>query len=432
MRSRQLRTILDLVVATGAWLLLAACALGQAVPAAEQLASAGMRRIESRHLVLITDLPEDREVDEIPLVFDQAVAAWCAYFGVPPDRTADWQMVACLIHDKARFQGTELLPDDLPPFLHGFQRGPFLWVYEQPSAYYRRHLVLHEGTHGFMQHFLGGCGPPWYMEGMAEYLGTHRWESGSLELAHMPREKQEVPYWGRVAIVRDETAAGRPRTLIEIMRYDAQAHRRLEPYGWCWAAATFFAEHPEYREAFQQCRQDVTDSSLEFSRRLYQRLQPKWNEVEMNWYVFVTELDYGYDVARSALSLTPPRPAEESAAKLVIRADRGWQATGLRLEAGKSYQLAASGRFVVGSEPKPWTCEANGVTITYHQGRPLGMLLGAVVSEETPRGFSRPLPIGSQAHLRPEQTGMLFVKVNEASAGLADNQGELTLRVVEE
>ena len=49
--------------------------------------------------------------------------------------------------------------------------GAELWLHDQPTAYYRRHLLLHEGTHVFMASFLGGCGPGWYMEGTAELFG---------------------------------------------------------------------------------------------------------------------------------------------------------------------------------------------------------------------------------------------------------------------
>ena len=52
--------------------------------------------------------------------------------------------------------------------------GREFWLFDQPTDYYVRHLLLHEGTHVFMVSFLGGCGPGWYMEGTAELLGTHR------------------------------------------------------------------------------------------------------------------------------------------------------------------------------------------------------------------------------------------------------------------
>ena len=85
-------------------------------------------------------------------------------------------------------------------------------------------MLLHEGTHAFMARWLGGAGPPWYMEGIAELLATHHWQKGQLTLDVMPQSKEEMPYWGRIKLVKDENAAGRGMTLEQIMRYDATAH----------------------------------------------------------------------------------------------------------------------------------------------------------------------------------------------------------------
>jgi hypothetical protein len=400
--------------------------------APRQAQTGEIRRLESQHLILFTDLVASTEVDEIPAAFDSAVPQWCEYFSIDAQRAAEWKMTAYVIENKQQFESAGLIPAELPPFLHGYQRGDKIWVYEQPSAYYRRHLVLHEGTHGFMLEFLGGCGPPWYMEGIAEYIGTHRWHAGRVQLAYMPRSNDEAPYWARVAIVRDAVAAGKHLSLIDVMRYDKQAHQQLEPYGWCWAAVTFFAQHPEYREAFDACQGDVHDTSLEFSRRFYQRLQPRWNEVEWNWQVFVADLDYGYDTPRAAIRFAAPRAIPAGGVEITIQADRGWQSTGLRLESGKQYQLKSSGRYQVGHEPKPWWCEPNGVTIHYHRGQPLGRLLGAVVPDDDPQVFRSPLSLGHAAELRPEHEGTLFLCINEAASGLADNRGQVTVRIEEQ
>jgi len=139
-----------------------------------RLNMAGIRKIEGRHLVLYTDLPISEEVDRLPPLFDLAVPQWCKKFSIDPQKAESWKMVGHLMERKERFAGIGLLPPDLPPFLNGYQRGAALWIYDQPSDYYRRHMLLHEGTHAFMRRFLGGNGPPWYSEGMAELLGTHR------------------------------------------------------------------------------------------------------------------------------------------------------------------------------------------------------------------------------------------------------------------
>src|SRR5207237_7879020 len=109
-------------------------------------------------------------VDELPAVFDAAIPQWVAYFGVEKTLWPDWRMNGFLIVDKERFRRAGVLPETLPEFSHGYSYGYELWMNEQPSDYYRRHLLLHEGTHGFMNTVLGSCGPPWYMEGTAELL----------------------------------------------------------------------------------------------------------------------------------------------------------------------------------------------------------------------------------------------------------------------
>lgn len=403
-------------------------------PGPARLAAAGIRVLTGRHLILYTDVAADPAVDELPGVFDAAVPQWCEYFGIPPDQVGGWRMSGCLMRQSARFSGVGLLPADLPPFLHGYQRGDQLWWNEQPTEYYRRHLLLHEGTHAFMKRWLGGAGPPWYMEGTAELLGTHRWQHGQLELGVFPATKEDTPGWGRIKIVRDELAAGRGMLLTRIMGYDQRAHLRNEPYGWCWAATAFLDRHPATQAAFRELRNQVADDSLDFSRRFVERLAPAWSAVQHDWQLFVLELDYGYDVPRMAIDARPVRDVPADGALVRVAADRGWQSSGLRLEAGRTYRITASGRYQVHHLPEPWWCEPGGVTIRYVSGRPLGMLLAAVRDEQQARPGLSPLaapqPIGLDHAWQIPEGGTLYLKINDSPSGLADNAGQLTVRVV--
>jgi len=184
-----------------------------------KMATAGIRKLTGKHVTIYTDLPSDREVDELPGVFDLAFPQWCKYFHVDQERHEKWHMIAYIIKDKPLFRRVGLLPADLPPFQNGYQRGAELWVYEKESPYYRRHLLVHEGTHGFMNNILGGTGPPWYTEGTAELLGTHQWKDGRLRLRYFPPNREAVPYWGRVKIIKEEYAAGRGKGMIDVLRY---------------------------------------------------------------------------------------------------------------------------------------------------------------------------------------------------------------------
>lgn len=399
----------------------------------QRVASKGIRKLTGKHLTLYTDLPADKEVDQLPKIFDLAVPQWCEYFKIDPKKVEQWHMTGFLIKEKERFQAAGLMPDFLPPFLFGYHFGHELWAYEQPSAYYRRHLLLHEGTHAFMAWHLGGSGPPWYSEGMAELMGTHRWQDGRLTLSYFPKNREEASHWGRVKIIRDEFQAQRGKTLLEVMQYGPRAHLQNEPYAWCWAATTFLDNHPDYREAFRQLRSQSGDRTNDFSSAFYQKLKADWPKIAEQWQLFVVEMDYGYDVAKAAVDYKPGSPLPPNGADVTIRADRGWQSTGIRLEAGKTYNITAAGRYQVGKLPKPWWCEPGGVTIRYYRGQPLGMLMGAVRADdgsgEKITRLALPQPIGLSRQISMKQSGTLYLRINEFSGALADNSGEVKVHV---
>jgi hypothetical protein len=398
-----------------------------------KIAAAGIRKLTGKYLVLYTDVPAEKEVDELPQVFEAAVPLWCAYFGIEPASVADWKIVGSVMRDKEPFLGADLYSERLPPFPNGYNAGSQLWLYDQPSGYYRRHLLLHEGTHAFMDRWLGGCGPPWYMEGIAELLGTHRWQAGQLTLGIMPASRDEVPYWGRVKIVKEEYAAGRGMGLIDIMRYDAHAHLKNEPYGWCWAAAAFLDQHPRTQAAFRELKGETRDHTIEFSKRFYERLKDHWEQISEDWQLFVIDCDYGYDVPRAAIVRKPAEDLPPAGATIMLATDRGWQSCGYRLQAGKTYRVTAVGRYTIANQPKPWPCEANGITIRYAGGHPLGMLLAGLSELEgespTKTPLADPQPIGAGGDLMPDATGALYLKINEPASGLLDNSGELHVTI---
>ena len=404
-----------------------------------KLAAAGIRKIAGKHLTLYTDLPAAPELDEYPRVFDLAVPQWVQFFNLEKIIADDWKLVGYWMKEKNTFIGAGLLPPELPPFPNGFQRGSEIWWYNQPGDYYARHLMLHEGTHAFMHRFLHGSGPPWYSEGMAELLGTHQWQAGKLVLGYNPRNRAETPYLGRVKLVQDAFAAERGMPLPQLLQLRDRSLQN-EQYAWCWAACLFFEQHPLTHAAFRELKDDAHDISLDFSQRFQEKLKKSWPAINEDWELFVANLDYGYDVARAAVVRKleiAPLPAAGMETK--IAADRGWQSTGIRLSKGKTYLLTASGRYQVGKTSgekgdTPWPCEAGGITLHYHRGRPLGMLLAAIGDQQPPLGpltpLANPRAIGLAGEITPVADGVLYLCINESAAGLGDNAGELSVKVM--
>lgn len=395
--------------------------------------AAGIRKLAGRHLVLYTDVPSGPEVDSLPALFDAAVPLWAAYFGIDPAKTDDWRVQAFLIRDRDRFAALQLLPADRE-LVNGYSRAANLWVIDQPSDYYRRHLLLHEGTHAFMTTFLSGCGPGWYSEGMAELLATHRIDARSKDLALniMPLSREEVPMLGRIKLVRDAVAAGDALSIDAILAIDGQRQQEPQAYAWCWALAKFLDSHPRYRDKFHELAPHVADP--DFNAHVKEAYQAEWPELAAEWQAYVQTLDHGYDFERMAIDFEPGTTLTGKR-QVDVQADRGWQSTGVALEAGRTYRIRARGQYQVALENgKAWPCEAGGVTLEYYDGMPLGVLLGAIVPENTASrpaeaGLAAPFVIGLERELVPKTSGTLYLRVNDSPAKLGDNRGRLTIEV---
>ncbi len=413
-------------------------ALGWAGSLAAAEPAAGFRKIEGQHLTLITDLAPSPDVDELPRVLDAAFGQWCEYLSLDAARHADWHATGYLMQSKQRFQQAGYWRDDLPPFPNGFSTGKEFWLHNQTSPYYRRHLLLHEGVHSFMYQLIGTAGPPWYMEGIAELLATHRWQDGQLTVGYFPHDSAEVPGLGRIQLIQADVAAGKGLSVSQVLAYDSRAHMQVQPYAWSWALAAFLDGHPRYHDRFRQAADFVRQGK--FEARFRELFAADWPQLCDEWQVFAANLDYGYDFAHMAIDFRPGKPLPAGGAEAVVAADRGWQSSGVRVEAGKQYRLRASGRYRIGEKPSTWWCEPGGVTIRYNQGRPLGMLLAAIHADRARQtadagsdlsSLSQPAGVGLATLLAPAQSGTLYFRVNEPAGELADNLGQLTVEIGE-
>ena len=388
-------------------------------------ARVGLRKIVGRHLRLYTDLPPSDAVDGLPVVFDAAVPLWAEYFGVDVAKLRNWRMQGFLIQDRAKFAALGLLPVENPDFATGYSNGYELWLLDQPSDYFRRHLLLHEGTHGFMYTQLGDTGAGWYMEGMAELLGTHRWHEGQLSLRIMPASREAVPMWGRIKLVREAHRAGEALDLPAVLALKKRRALSTDEYAWCWALCEFLDSHPRLQGKFRQLSKQVDEQN--FNKRFRSDFADEWPELLTEWRAFVATLDYGYDAGRMAMQHRESAgvTGDES---VTIAADRGWQSTGWLLEAGKTYLVTAAGRYQIADDGSPWPCEPGGVTLDYHAGQPLGKLLGAWRTTANNQ-FSEPFAIGLTAKLKPPEAAVLYLRVNDSPARLSENRGTLDVSI---
>lgn len=399
---------------------------------ASRLAAAGLRVVEAGNATLVTDLPASNEVDELPELIALAAPQWAERFDISRSAARQWRLRVYLVEDEARFRALGLWPEKSPDFLHGLSLGYEVWVRQQSSDYYRRHLLLHEATHSFMATKLGSCGPGWYMEGMAELCGTHAWddEKNELTLASPPATRDAAPDWGRVRLVRDAADAGRLLPIDAVRKIDNRRLLATEEYAWVWALASFLDGHPGYRERFRKLPKWVNEA--DFEQRFDRLFRRDRRRLDQEWRLYAATLHYGHDLPREAIafrdgqSLTPGQRRTAT-----IAADHGWQSTGVAVAAGQAVRITATGQYVIAHEPDgaPWPCEPGGVTLAYQAGRPLGELLATV---DAGRGaFVSPKAVGLSGEFTPDAAGTLYLRVNDAPNSLAENEGELraTLRL---
>ena len=397
----------------------------------EKLAAVGIRRIDGERLTLYTDLPANAEIDSLCQAFDQCYAQWRQYFGLDVEPAVPWRATGYLMRDVERFKAAGLWDAALPSFQNGYSLGHEFWLYDQPSAYYRRHLLLHEGTHCLMHTRLPAQPTPaWHFEGLAELFGTHAWRDGQLTARYFPRDRQEVPLWGRIKIVKEAYERREALPLTEVLNAGPRAHLDNEPYGWCWSLSAFLDGHPRYRERFRAL---ACVPGSEFPARFRAAYEPDWDDLQEEWQVFIGGIEYGYDLERTAIDFAAGQPLPDAGGEAAIAADRGWQPSGYRLEAGQSYELTALGRYQVDDEPEVWWCEPNGVSIRYYDEAPLGILRAAVRPDRhDPAALSallQPDNVGLSYRLTPTESGTLYLRINDSGAELSDNAGTLTVRI---
>lgn len=400
----------------------------------QDLAALGIHRYESRRLRLYTDIPAE-SARELPALTDQLYDALESYFGrLPPDRAGlDYQMTGYLIRDLALFRETGLVPDDLPTFEHGRHRANEFWLRDQDYAYYRAHLLLHEATHCFMTCLPGSEVDVWYMEGMAEWLATHRHRAdGSVEFGIMPEAPDEVPGWGRITLIRDAFSKDEFRSIPQMFALSPRDFFQPLPYAWSWGLCQFLTAHPRYRERFQQLSRESRNA--EFVTRFRELFAADAADLDTEWQLYVVNLRYGYDVVRAAIDFIPGEPltADVASRNFALAADRGWQSSGILLRQGETYEVSATGRITLADQPKPWISEPEGISIDYADGQPIGRVLACLRSENNTGTTTmlQVLPIGRQREFVAPVTGTLYLRVNDHWNRLADNRGtyEITVR----
>jgi len=401
---------------------------------------AGLRVIKSRHLVLVTDRAkrQDDQLEELPAIFDDAFEVWCRHYQLDPDRLAGWQAFGCLVVDRDRFRTAGLLPDAVPDFVNGYCAFHRFWLIDQASPDYRRHLLLHEGVHAFTTTVRRLDTPPWYTEGIAEWLATHRLVAATPRFRQtpIPTAASDVERLGRIETIQRLRESHDAPSLDAVFRLQPTLHGTITSYASAWAAVAFLEGHPRYAAAFAAAEQGPLDAG--FTDRLTSRPDFDIASARRDFDAFTADLDYGYAFEPMTVDWSAGRPLagdsqSSTAPRTFVRPDRGWQNTGWELRSGQTYRLAVAGRCVIGrldagDQSRTLESGADGISLDWYRGRPVGRLLAAQWDEQPADGGRSRFHLvgeGGETTITAITTGPLFLRINNAPANFPACRGRL-------
>jgi hypothetical protein len=380
--------------------------LATATRAADQVASpAEVIEHRSRHFLIQTDLPEG-EAKTLAERMEATLKFAAEHWGRPPG-----EPIRCfVVRDLDGWSGETLDAGAREKIAQraGLTRTDTLLrgerklsarpvIYASASGDAARHEVIH----AYLEQNFASQGPAWHAEGMAEV--------GRFGTPGDPSVR--CPAW-LVKHLRTHPAPSVARVVSERATKGAS----WQQYAWRWALCHLLLHNPNYRDRFQRySRRIVAGHDDQFP----DAMRPLAPQLEFEYREFIGQIENGYRVDLCAwdwqASWSPP---EKRTASATLQAQRGWQPSGVLVEAGVRYRFSASGK---------WTLVHNGARLDAEGQRDgSGRLTGAIYHDDR---LSKPFALGNSGTFTAPATGRLYLRCAEAWGSLADNGGSISVRI---
>ncbi|MBC7966474.1 MAG: hypothetical protein H7Z17_11195, partial [Fuerstia sp.] len=410
----------------------------------DELLAEGLRIVESEHLILVTDLPLE-SVSDLPRLADALFATLEQRLGkqAPDLAGTKFQVTGFLMDARDRFERAGVLPSEEYPIRHGRHLGYRFWMNNQTADYYRRHLLLHEFVHCFLMSEYGmlDIPPLWYTEGIAEYFATHRLHAdvAQSEFGILPATVEGFEGWHRIAEIRrhfnqEPSVTGELAGIVPLQTVLHPPDTTFQDdvqYANAWALVWLINHHPELQPEFAAlaaCR-----TRRQFEEAMARVPETTLRQLDQVWPLYLDGL-HEADAANvrfpALTTLKPQGSTGDNAlpAEFVMDVGQQWASTGLSLTAGQEIVIECKGRYVVEETTKPWFSEPDGITIDYVDGRPLGEVIGTIISADGTQ-TTRHIPIGTYKKLQVPIDGILWLQTNDHWSKRVQNQGTVTVRV---
>lgn len=413
--------------------------------------AAGPRNYRSKNFIMHTDLPK-KEAQDLLKRMETMLRLISRYWGAPCRKTIECYVVK----DLQKWPPGSLHPRGVQSIATGggvtLSQSQALVANQQivdadavVYAVAERGVPLHEAVHAYCALTFGRTGPTWYSEGMAEMGNYWRQNDSSVKLE---------------PIVLHYLQNAETKKLSEIV-YGAQiSGDSWREYAWRWALCHLLANNPNYANRFRPLGLALLNKKNVDFKQVYGAM---FQEIVFEYEFFIRHLDQG--LRSDLISFDWKRKFRKSRGNSRVRArtlaGRGWQPSGLMVDAEIEYQYSVEGHWKLAKKgpeldadgnvilPPP-TSEPAGNDNVVASAKPAaekpddasggneapsaGQLVGIVLIYDEDAGYrlSKPFNLGRYGTFTAPARGNLYLRCNDKWNEIADNSGTISASIKEQ
>ena len=273
-------------------------------------------------------------------------------------------------------------------------------------------VVQHEAVHAFCAMAFGTAGPVWYAEGMAE-MGQY-W-TPNVQGVHIE------------PVVIEYLTSAEKKKIPDIVAAGQITGDSWKAYSWRWALCYMLANNPNHSKRFHQLGVNLMTEKKDSFKKAFGDIADK---IDFEYDQFVANFDNGYRADLCVWQWRDDAKAiGDKRAAVTVKANQGWQATGILLEQSQGYDFICPGSKDDNGKrvPPVWQIRKDQTVSPSGNARGDGRLIGAILSDFE---LSEPFEIGSKK-LAAEipASGQLYVRCREKWNAIGDNEGQVKVYV---
>jgi hypothetical protein len=357
----------------------------------------------SRHVLLHTDVPP-RDANALLEKLEALLVEISTYWGQPMKGKIECFVIADFssfapgaldprgVAAVKAYEGTTLMSTEA--------KGKTVVVTAVVYSNTRSEVVLHEAVHAYCHQVFGRVGPVWYSEGMAEL--AHYWSDGDRTVRADDRE---------LGFLRRSTQT----PLAETLSSSHISGDGWQNYASRWSLCHFLSNNPNYAPQFRAMGRGIlAGKDIDFA----QSFGPRARELSFEYRFFLQHIDRGYRVDRCAwnwdrkFSASSGRPVTAD-----VKADRGWQPTGVTLRPNVPYHYTAAGKWRLAGQ----TRDVGAAGDDHGAGR----LVATVMNDYE---LGEEFELSEHGSLRLPDGGNLYLRCRSDWSTLADNSGLISVK----